>query len=123
MITTVKQTDLGFAYKIDPCTLRSYEGVRDDIADRRNTENHADNTAKLDDLVRPWLAILAAFEPSLSSGWHPSQDKDVLGQSFTLGIVPDDHNPVLWHWGENSPHKVRVFDPSWRLPKDQLSWR
>lgn len=26
-------------------------------------------------------------------------------------------------WGQDLPHKVRVFDPSGRLPKDQLSWR
>jgi RES domain-containing protein len=30
---------------------------------------------------------------------------------------------VLWDWGPDLPHKVTVFDPSGRLPKDQLSWR
>jgi RES domain-containing protein len=28
----------------------------------------------------------------------------------------------LWRWNGSLPHKVAVFDPSGRLPKNQLSW-
>jgi RES domain-containing protein len=29
---------------------------------------------------------------------------------------------VLWTWGPDLPHNVNVFDPTGRLPKNQLSW-
>jgi hypothetical protein len=28
----------------------------------------------------------------------------------------------LWDWSARPPHQVTVFDPSGRLPRNQLSW-
>jgi RES domain-containing protein len=39
-----------------------------------------------------------------------------------VGARASDHNMVLWDWGATLPHKVLVFDPSGKLPKNQLSW-
>jgi RES domain-containing protein len=36
--------------------------------------------------------------------------------------LPDDRNLVLWRWGPDLPHKVTVYDPTGKLPKNQLSW-
>jgi RES domain-containing protein len=36
--------------------------------------------------------------------------------------VAADINLVLWRWSLALPHKVAVFDPGGRLPKNQLSW-
>jgi RES domain-containing protein len=47
----------------------------------------------------------------------------ILVPSFAPGAGPDDHNLVLWRWGARRPHKIRVYDPSGRLPKNQLSWK
>ena len=46
----------------------------------------------------------------------------MLAPSYAPGAPPTDHNLVLWRWGEKLPHRIAVFDPSGRLPKDQLSW-
>lgn len=46
----------------------------------------------------------------------------ILVPSFAPGIGMEDRNLVLWDWGRIC--RIRcVFDPSDRLPKDQLSWR
>jgi RES domain-containing protein len=45
----------------------------------------------------------------------------ILVPSFAPGATAGDHNLVLWDWSEGSPHQVRVFDPSGRLPRNQLS--
>ena len=47
----------------------------------------------------------------------------MLAPSFAPGAEADDVNLVLWDWGPDLPHRIAVFDPSGRLPKDQLSWR
>jgi len=47
----------------------------------------------------------------------------VLVPSFAPGADAEDQNLVLWKWGPDLPYRVTVFDPSGRLPKDQLSWR
>jgi len=46
----------------------------------------------------------------------------LLTPSFAPGATQDAHNLVLWKWGADLPTKVAVYDPSGRLPKDQLSW-
>jgi RES domain-containing protein len=47
----------------------------------------------------------------------------ILAPSFAPGATHADNNLVLWKWGTELPHRVTVYDPSGRLPKDQLSWR
>ncbi len=42
--------------------------------------------------------------------------------SFANGATPDDHNLVLWRWGSDLPHKVMVYDPTGKLPKNQMYW-
>jgi len=42
---------------------------------------------------------------------------------FAHGATADDQNLVLWRWGPDPPHKVMVYDPTGKLPKNQLSWR
>ncbi len=45
-----------------------------------------------------------------------------LVPSFATGATADDHNLVLWRWGPDLPHKVTAYDPTGKLPKNQLSW-
>ena len=44
-------------------------------------------------------------------------------RSYAEGAGPEDLNLVLWHWTKRRPHKVTVFDPNQRLPRDASSWR
>ena len=42
--------------------------------------------------------------------------------NFANGAMIDDQNLVLWRWGAVPPHRVAVYDPSGKLPRNQLSW-
>jgi hypothetical protein len=46
----------------------------------------------------------------------------ILVPSFATGARSDMHNLVLWRWGPDLPHRVVVFDPDRKLPRDQRSW-
>jgi hypothetical protein len=48
---------------------------------------------------------------------------DALVQSFANGAATDDHNLILWRWDLTLPHKAKVYDPTGKLPKNQLSGR
>lgn len=127
VITAVKEANQGFAHKIDPCVLCTYEVACDDIADLRTAEARAEQLVQMDDLACPWFAMLAAGQEPPS--WdvvrrlYGEGKAGILVPSFASGATLEDHNLVLWRWSEDPPHQIRVFDPSGRLPKDQLSWR
>jgi RES domain-containing protein len=127
VLTAIKEANQGFARKIDPCVLCSYEIACDDIADLRTEAACAAEGVDFDDLDCPWFALLAAGrEPPtwpivrrlLAAG-----RAGMLVPSFATGAVDGDHNLVLWLWDRDPPHRVDVYDPSGRLPMDQLSWR
>jgi RES domain-containing protein len=46
----------------------------------------------------------------------------ILVPSFAPGASETDQNLVLWSWSEDLPRRVKVIDPSGRLPRNQLSW-
>jgi RES domain-containing protein len=46
----------------------------------------------------------------------------LIAPSYARRATPDDASLVLWDWSGRLPHRVAVFDPSGRLPKNQLSW-
>jgi len=125
IMTAVKEANQGFAHKIDPCILCSYEVACDDIIDLRTVESRAEHSVQMEDLACGWFALLAAGkEPptwEIVRRLHSEGKAGILVPSFAPGATAEDHNLVLWRWDENPPHQVRVFDPSGRLPKDQLS--
>ncbi|MBL0373611.1 RES family NAD+ phosphorylase [Rhizobium sp. KVB221] len=127
IMTAVKEANQGFAHRIDPCVLCSYEVDCDDIADLTTEQGRDEYAVTLDELACGWALALAEGKRPQSWGIHDRlRARDVAGivvPSFAPGAEPDDRNLVLWKWGESLPHRVNVIDPSGRLPKDQLSWR
>ena len=47
----------------------------------------------------------------------------VIVPSFAPNAGKGAKNLVLWRWGPTVPHKVAIFDPEGRLPRDDSSWR
>ncbi len=45
----------------------------------------------------------------------------ILVPSFAPGASAEDRNLVLWKWGPDLPHRIDVYDPEGRLPRDQRS--
>ncbi|TPK61512.1 hypothetical protein FJ930_27700 [Mesorhizobium sp. B2-4-15] len=127
VMTAVKEANQGFAYRIDPCVLCSYEVDCGAIVDLTTEKGRGEASVTLDEMSCAWATTLSDGKRPASWGVHDrllSQGiAGILVQSFAPGAEAEDRNLVLWDWGPDLPHKVTVFDPSGRLPKDQLSWR
>ncbi len=127
IVTAVKEANQGFARKLDPCVLCAYEIACENVVDLRTDSARHTAEVAFEDLACPWLAMVTARQEPPS--WRLAYRLFDIGQagilvpSFAPGATPDDTNLVLWRWGSEPPHQVNVFDPSGRLPKDQLSWR
>jgi RES domain-containing protein len=126
ILTAVKEANQGFAFKIAPCVLCSYEVDCEDIADLSSEESRAFHSVDFDELACAWFADASVgAEPS---SWQVARrlieagHAGVLVPSFAPGAEEEDRNMVLWRWSDRLPHRVAVFDPDGRLPKDQRSW-
>lgn len=122
----VLEASHGFAHRFEPLTLCSYEVDVDDIVDLRTEAERASAGAALAELTCPWALDLAEGREPVS--WAVAKRliaagaAGILVPSFAIGARPDMANLVLWRWGPDLPHRVNVYDPSGRLPRDQLSW-
>ena len=122
----IREANQGFAFKINPCVLCCYDVDCDDIADLRTDASRTRHGVTLADLNCPWAADLADGRDPPS--WDVARRliakgrAGILVPSFALTASPEDQVLVLWHCSAARPRQVRVFDPSGRLPKNQLSW-
>jgi RES domain-containing protein len=127
IMTAVKEANQGFAYRIDPCVLCSYDVDCDDIVDLRTSADWAAAEIDHEDMACAWMDFLA--EGKRPPSWTICERliaqgaAGILVPSFAPGADEADQNLVLWRWGEDPPHSVKVIDPSGRLPRNQLSWR
>jgi RES domain-containing protein len=124
--TAIKEANQGFAFKIDPCVLCSYDVDCDDIADLRTERGRRQHRVAFAEMSCPWFAdAIAGRRPGSWAVYDRLTAAGLAGilvPSFAPSASGDDHNLVLWTWSPHPPHRVTVFDPSGRLPKNQLSW-
>lgn len=126
IMTAIREANQGFAFKLKPYVVCSYDVDCEDIADLRDDAGRAANGVAFADMASAWFADAA--EGREPPSWRVARrlmaagHAGVLVPNFAPGATEDDANLVLWDWGDRPPHKVEVFDPSGRLPKDQLSW-
>ncbi len=122
----VTEAAQGFGHKLQPLTICMYEVDCDDIVDLTTEIKRAAQGVELADIGCAWaLDISEGREPA---SWPVA--KQLIGAGATGLLVPsfaflahaDMMNLVLWKWGPDRPHKVDVFDPSGRLPKNPISW-
>ena len=126
METAIREASRAFAFKINPCVLCCYDVDCADIIDLRTEVGRAEHGVAPAELSSGWLSSRReGGEPpswQLARGLIARGIAGILVPSFAPGATGSDHNLVLWDWGERPPHQVRVFDPSGRLPRNQLSW-
>jgi RES domain-containing protein len=126
-MTAVKEANQGFAHKIEPCVLCSYDVDCEDVVDLATDEGRASHGVAAQDMAIGWFSFLAeGREPPswrLARRLMKEGAAGALVPSYATGATAQDRNLVLWDWGAQRPHKIAVFDPSGRLPRDQLSWR
>lgn len=121
-----KEMSHGFSSRFDPLTVVCYDCDIEDVVDLRTPADQA--TAGV---VYADLACACAYDIAVGkepASWRVAQSlirqgaAGIIVPSFANGALPSMHNLVLWRWGSDQPHQVRIFDPNQRLPKDQSSW-
>lgn len=124
--TLFREVSGGFAHRLTPYVVCSYDVDCEDIADLRTDGERAKLGVELSDLACNWGdALIARREPEswgvvrrLTAGGFAG----ILVPSFANGATAADENLVLWRWGRDPPHQVTVHDPTGKLPGNQLSW-
>jgi len=124
--TVFREVSGGFAHRLTPYVLCSYDVDCDDIADLRTETGRDYHGVAFADIGCDWGSdLIAGTEPAswgvvrrLIAAGHAG----ALVPSFANGATADDQNLVLWRWGADLPHKVLAYDPTGKLPKNQLSW-
>lgn len=126
-MTAVREASAGFGHRIEPLLLCTYAVDCEDVADLRAEADRDRHGVAWDDLACGWAGDLyAGREPASHRVVRRLVDAGAAGvlvPSFAHGAGGLDHNLILWRWGPDLPHRVRVHDPSGRLPRNQLSWR
>lgn len=121
------ETGHGFGHRFDPLTACSYNVDVEDVVDLRTEADRAAAGVSLADMGCAWAYDMAMGRTPPSWGIHgvltAKGAAGILVPSFATGARPDMANLVLWRWGCRLPHKVEVYDPTGRLPKDGSSWR
>lgn len=116
----------GFAHRFEPLTVCCYDVDADDILDLADETEQDRVGASLDVLGCAWALDMAEGRepPSLALAARLAAEgvSGILVPSFAVGAPEGATNLVLSRWGADPPHKVDVYDPSGRLPADQLSW-
>lgn len=123
IVTAVGECTQGFSHRMQPLTICEYDVDCADIADLRGDPGLGFTRA---DLACGWLALQLAGKvaPSqrIAAALRAEGFAGALVPSFVPGASAAHVNLVLWRWGADPPHAVRVHDPAGRLPVDQSSW-
>jgi RES domain-containing protein len=123
--TMIVETTQGFSRRMDPLTIVEYEVDVADIVDLRTDDDRSAAGVELADMSCAWR--LDRDSGRVPASWRIANRlrrtaAGILVPSFATGARKDLYNLVLWKWGADLPHRVTAYDPSGRLPRNQLSW-
>ncbi len=125
-MTSFGECTQGFTHRLQPLTMCEYDVDCEAIADLRDETARTGRDVSLDDLGCGWLTYQLAGKPPpswlVADRLRGAGHSGALVPSFVPGAPAANVNLVLWRWGPDLPHKVDVYDPSGRLPQNQLSW-
>jgi RES domain-containing protein len=126
IVTAIKEANQGLAHRIDPCVLCAYDVDCEHIVDLRTEDDRRRADVRLETMACAWMDWVGSNRRPPSWSLHDRFAGEgaagLLVPSFAPGADAADQNLVLWKWAPDPPHSVRVFDPSGRLPANQLSW-
>lgn len=126
IMTAVSECTQGFSQRLQPLTMCEYDIDCAEVADLRDEDGRKRHGVDLADIACGWLTCMR--ERREAPSWlivdrlRSADFCGILVPSFAPGAPPSHHNLVLWRWGPDLPHKVTVYDPSGRLPRNQTSW-
>ena len=126
VMTSFGESTQGFTKRLQPLTMCEYEIACEDVVDLRDDKARAASAVDRAELACAWLAFQLAGKqaPSwdVADRFKAAGHSGMLVPSFVPGATDANVNLVLWRWGPDPPCKVDVFDPTGRLPENQLSW-
>jgi len=124
LATAVAEAAQGFGQRIPPLTLCEYDVDCEEIAGLSDEATRAPLGVTAGDIACAWLTFQLAGKraPSqlVAQRLKAEGYAGLLAPSFAPGA--SGTNLVLWAWGPAAPHKVEVYDPDGRLPRDRRSW-
>lgn len=126
VMTSFGECTQGFTNRLQPLTMCEYDVDCEGIVDLRDDAARTTQGIDRADLACGWLRFQLAGKDAPS--WlvvdrlKATDESGMLVPSFVPGATDANVNLVLWRWGPDLPHKVDVYDPSGRLPQNQLSW-
>ncbi|MBU3078866.1 RES family NAD+ phosphorylase [Sphingomonas quercus] len=116
----------GFPFKAQPMTLCAYAVHCVDILDLSSADVRRAAAVTLEELACPWedLADRGHEPPSWAVAARLAAEgmAGIIVPSFAHRAGSDDRNLILWKWGREKPHQLRVIDDHRRLPSNDLSW-
>lgn len=117
----------GLAARIAPMTLVEYEVDCTDIQDLTNTSARAALGIGEADMACSWGedALILGKTPAswvIATRLIAGGSAGIIVPSYAPEAASDHRNLVLWKWGSRRPHRVRAYDPTGKLPANQLSW-
>lgn len=125
-VTSFAECTQGFSHRLQPLTMCEYDVDCDGVADLRSDATRAAHGVTRAELGCAWLSFQLARKqaPSwlVADRLRAAGHNGILVPSFVPGATDANNNLVLWRWGPDLPHRVAVYDPSGRLPQNQLSW-
>lgn len=125
IMTAVLECTQGLANRLLPLMMCEYDVDCEDIAALRDEAGRATYDVALAELACPWLSFQrrgrTAPSQMVAERLRASGHAGMLVPSFAPGATATNNNLVLWRWGPDLPHRVAVYDPTGRLPKNQLS--
>lgn len=127
MATAMREVAHGFPTRlVDPLTIVSYEVDCADVVNLTSERVLRSKGITPGQLACGWMALQEDGKPVPSQIIAARLIADgvagILVRSFAPGSTAENHNLVLWRWGNDLPHRVRVHDPDGRIPRDGSSW-
>ncbi|MHB1102319.1 MAG: RES family NAD+ phosphorylase [Devosia sp.] len=121
-VGAIIEVEYGLPGRMPPLTLCQYDIDCDDVVDLSATEGRAAAGISLEAIAGAWKDLPKAPSREVATVLRLQGAAGILVPSFAARAAGQFTNLVLWDWGPERPHQVIVFDPSGRLPKNQLSW-
>jgi RES domain-containing protein len=127
IMTAVGECTQGLTQRLMPLTMCEYDVDCEPVADLRDDAGRKLHGAAMAELACAWLSHLRDGKDAPSWLVAERLEADGFAGALVPSFVPNatgaNCNLILWRWGPDLPTRIVVFDPTSRLPKDQLSWK
>lgn len=112
---------------VPPITIVSYWVDCDDIVDLTDAVELKRLGVMRAHMAGAWKLLAETGQPvpswALADKMRANGAAGIIVPSYSPGALFGTKNLVLWHWTDDLPHRVHIYDPEATLPRDDASWR